>query len=146
MGLFGMLNKVSGYSEENMAKSFHEVLPAIGSKAVCSLGVSLRTRIGLLKSKATVSGFAAITDTKLLVLYAVIPFKSAAIYGLTTAKKLTVKNHIAGQKIVEGAFFNIRSQEFDDLILQIAPEIDGFPHQSSNFEYFISMLESYKTE
>lgn len=145
MGLFGMLNKVSGYSEENMTKSFHEILPAIASKALCSVGVSLKTKT-LLRSKSIASGFAAITDTNLLVVYTVIPIKSAAIYAFNLPKKLIIKNHIANQKIIEGKLFNIHSQEFDDLLLQIAPKIEAFPHQESNLEYFISILESHKTE
>ena len=41
MGLLGALNKMSGYSAENMNKVFDEFLPAIDSKAICPIGISL---------------------------------------------------------------------------------------------------------
>ncbi len=144
MGLFGMLNKMSGYSEENMIKSLNEFLPAIGSKALCSVGVALKTKT-LLKSKVFASGFACITDTNLLVVYTIMPIKSAALYDFHSPKKLLVKNHVAGQKIIEGKLFNIHSQEFDEVILQIAPKIETFPSQEFNLEYFLSILEKYAT-
>ena len=62
MSLFGTLNKMSGYSEENMIKSFNEILPAIGSKALCPIGVSFKVKT-LLSSKPTGSGFVTLTDT-----------------------------------------------------------------------------------
>lgn len=144
MGLFGMLNKKFGYSEENMIKSFNEILPAIGSQSLCSVGVSLKTK-SLLKSKVIASGFAAITNTNLLVVYTVIPVKEVAIYGYTAPKKLLIKEHM-GNKVVESELYNIRSQDFESLILEIAPSLSGFPNQQSDMEYFISILESYIKE
>lgn len=145
MGLFGMLNKASGYSEEGMVKHLNEILPAISSKALCSVGVSLKAKT-LFSSKSIASGFAAITDTSILVVYTIIPFKSAALYDFNSPKKLIIKNHIANQKIIEGKLFNIHTKEFDDLVLQVAPKIDAFPHQESELEYFLSILGSHTTE
>ena len=128
-----------------MIKSFNEILPAIKSKALCSVGVSLKTK-AMLSVKITASGFAAITDTNMLVVYTVIPIKSAAIFDINSLKKLTVKNHFADQKIVEGKFLNLYTKEYDDLILQIAPRIEAFPNQESNLERFLSILEAHSTE
>ena len=58
MGLFGILNKISGYTEENMIKCFDQLLTPLASQALCSIGVSLKTKT-LFSSKAIASGFAA---------------------------------------------------------------------------------------
>lgn len=51
MGLFGALNKMSGYSAENMNKVFDEFLPVMDSKAICPIGISLKSqRAFLLKA------------------------------------------------------------------------------------------------
>ena len=145
MGLFGTLNKMSGYSEENMIKSFNEILPAIGSKALCPIGVSFKVKT-LLSSKPTGSGFVTLTDTNHLVIYTVIPFKSAAIYNFHSPKKLSIKDTVANQKIISAKLFNLRSQEFDDLLFQTGSKIDGFPHQAEHFANFISTLQQFVTE
>ena len=62
MGLFGALNKMSGYSAENMNKVFDEFLPVMDSKAICPIGISLKAK-GLFSSKPIASGFATITNT-----------------------------------------------------------------------------------
>ena len=72
--------------------------------------------------------------------------KSAALYDFHSPKKLTIKKGMANQIIIEGKLFNIHTQEFDDVILQTAPHIDGFPNQATNLEYFITILEPHKTE
>lgn len=144
MGLFGILNKISGYTEENMIKCFDQLLTPLASQALCSIGVSLKTKT-LFSSKAIASGFAAITNTNILVLYTIIPVKSAALYDFNSPKKLTIKKSMANQIIIEGKLFNIHTQEFDDVSLQTAPHIDGFPSQASNLEYFTTILEPHKT-
>ena len=90
MGLFGILNKISGYTEENMIKCFDQLLTPLASQALCSIGVSLKTKT-LFSSKAIASGFAAITNTNILVLYTIIPVKSAALYDFHSPKKLTIQ-------------------------------------------------------
>ena len=144
MGIFEAINKKTGYSEENMIKAFDEFLPAIGSQALCSLGVSFKPK-ALFKSKIIASGFAAITNTNLLAAYTLMPVKGVGLYDYNSPKKLLIKEHI-GNKVVEAKLFNIRSQEFEDLILEIAPKIPGFPNQQSDMEYFISLLESHVTQ
>ena len=47
MGLLSALNKMSGYSAENMNKVFDEFLPVMDSKAICPIGISLKAK-GLL--------------------------------------------------------------------------------------------------
>ena len=79
MGLFGALNKMSGYSADNMNKVFDEFLPVMDSKAICPIGISLKAK-GLFSSKPIASGFATITDTSLFVIYTMIPIKGVAIY------------------------------------------------------------------
>lgn len=72
MGLFGALNKMSGYSADNMNKVFDEFLPVMDSKAICPIGISLKAK-GLFSSKPIASGFATITNTSLFVIYTIIP-------------------------------------------------------------------------
>ena len=61
MGLLDALNKMSGYSADNMNKVFDEFLPVMDSKAICPIGISLKAK-GLFTSKPIASGFA--TDRK----------------------------------------------------------------------------------
>ena len=44
MGLLSALNKMSGYSAENMNKVFDEFLPVMDSKAICPIGISLKAK------------------------------------------------------------------------------------------------------
>ena len=110
-----------------------------------SIGVSFKVKT-LLSSKPTGSGFVTLTDTNHLVIYTVIPFKSAAIYDFHSPKKLSIKDTVANQKIISAKLFNLRSQEFDDLLFQTGSKIDGFPHQAEHFANFISTLEQFVTE
>ena len=54
MGLLSALNKMSGYSAENMNKVFDEFLPVMDSKAICPIGISLKAK-GLFSSKPIAS-------------------------------------------------------------------------------------------
>ena len=131
MGLFGALNKMSGYSAENMNKVFDEFLPVMDSKAICPIGISLKAK-GLFSSKPIASGFATITNTSLFVIYTMIPIKGVAIYDFRNAKKLVIRNQIANQKVIDAKLLNLRTHEFEDVCLQTAPKINGFPQQETN--------------
>lgn len=148
MGLVGMLNNLSGYSEENMEKTFGEILPKINSKALCSVGITLnvRTSLFVFKTKTIAAGFAAITDKDTLIIYTVTPIKSMAVYDINSPEKLIIKNRIANQKSIEYRFLNLYTHEIDDMLLVTRPNIAGFPHQASNLEYFLSILEKHKTK
>ena len=113
MGLFGALNKMSGYSAENMNKVFDEFLPVMDSKAICPIGISLKAK-GLFSSKPIASGFATITDTSLFVIYTMIPIKGVAIYDFRNAKRLVIRNQIANQKVIDAKLLNLRTQEFEE--------------------------------
>ena len=104
MGLFGALNKMSGYSAENMNKVFDEFLPVMDSKAICPIGISLKAK-GLFSSKP-----------------------------------------IANQKVIDAKLLNLRTQEFEDVCLQTAPKINGFPQQETNLNQMLIILKPYLTE
>ena len=78
MGLLSALNKMSGYSAENMNKVFDEFLPVMDSKAICPIGISLKAK-GLFSSKPIASGFATITNTSLFVI-CILPQHLALLY------------------------------------------------------------------
>jgi len=145
MGLFGALNKMSGYSADNMNKVFDEFLPVMDSKAICPIGISLKAK-GLFSSKPIASGFATITDTSLFVIYTMIPIKGVAIYDFRNAKKLVIRNQIANQKVIDAKLLNLRTQEFEDVCLQTAPKINGFPQQETNLNQMLTILKPYLTE
>ena len=108
MGLFGALNKMSGYSADNMNKVFDEFLPVMDSKAICPIGISLKAK-GLFSSKPIASGFATITNTSLFVIYTMIPIKGVAIYDFRNAKRLVIRNQIANQKVIDAKLLNLQS-------------------------------------
>ena len=143
MGLLSALNKMSGYSAENMNKVFDELLPALDSKAICP--ISLKAK-GLFTSKPIASGFATITDTSLFVIYTMIPIKGIAIYDFRNAKKLVIRNQIANQKVIDAKLLNLRTHEFEDVCLQTAPKINGFPQQETNLNQMLIILKPYLTE
>ena len=145
MGLFGALNKMSGYSAENMNKVFDEFLPVMDSKAICPIGISLKAK-GLFSSKPIASGFATITDTSLFVIYTMIPIKGVAIYDFRNAKRLVIRNQIANQKVIDAKLLNLRTQEFEDVCLQTAPKINGFPQQESNAYHFKAVSDRIKNK
>lgn len=146
MGLFEMLNKASGYSEENMMKAFDSALGKMGATALYPIAVSFKRKVTLLQSKVYATGYAAITSTNGLLVYTVTPVKGAGLYDYISSKNLKIKNAVAGQKIIEGNFLNVSAMEFDELILQVSPNVGAFPNQASNLEQFLSVLEQYKTE
>ena len=141
MGLFGALNKMSGYSADNMNKVFDEFLPVMDSKAICPIGISLKAK-GLFSSKPIASGFATITNTSLFVIYTMIPIKGVAIYDFRNAKRLVIRN----QKVIDAKLLNLRTQEFEDVYLQTAPKINGFPQQETNLNQMLAILKPYLTE
>lgn len=146
MGLFGMLNKASGYSEEKMNQTFNGILSQLNDKAICPIAVSFKRRVSLFQSKVYGSGFATLTEKGALVVHVLMPVKGTAIYNFNSPKKLTVKDAIAGQKVMEGTFLNLYSKQFEELILQFGPKVEAFPNQNDNFDLFLSYLNDYKTK
>ena len=115
------------------------------SKAICPIGISLKAK-GLFSSKPIASGFATITNTSLFVIYTMIPIKGIAIYDFRNAKRLVIRNQIANQKVIDANLLNLRTQEFEDVCLQTAPKINGFPQQETNLNQMLAILKPYLTE
>lgn len=146
MGLFGALNKMAGYSEEKMMEVFHDILQSIDSKPLCPISVAFKKNVSALRQRVYASGYATITDTNALFVYTAMPIKGAAIYNYESPKKLQIKDTVAGQKVIEGKFLNMKTMEFDDLILQVSYKVDGFSNQKTNLEHFLFILEQHKTK
>lgn len=146
MGLFGILNKASGYSDEKMNETFEGILRQLNDTAICPIAVSFKRRVSLFQTKVYGSGFATITEKGALVVHVLMPVKGTAIYNFVSPKKLTIKDAIAGQKVMEGTFLNLYSKQFEELILQFGPNVEAFPNQKKNFNFFLSALDNYKTK
>ena len=69
-----------------------------------------------------------------------------AIYDFRNAKKLVIRNQIANQKVIDAKLLNLRTQEFEDVCLQTAPKINGFPQQETNLNQMLIILKPYLTE
>lgn len=62
------------------------------------------------------------------------------------AKRLVIRNQIANQKVIDAKLLNLRTQEFEDVYLQTAPKINGFPQQETNLNQMLAILKPYLTE
>ncbi|MCM1227052.1 MAG: hypothetical protein NC320_06445 [Clostridium sp.] len=144
MGILGAINKAFGYSEENMMKQLNEILAYLGTEAECPISVSLKTKT-LLSSKAYASGFATITGGNVLLLRTVMPVNGAGLYDISTPKKLIIKENMFGHTVIEGKFLDIKAKDYESLIMEAAPKVDGFPNQEYNLNRFIDIIDQYKT-
>ncbi len=146
MGLLEKMNASSGYCAENMVRTFNAVLSPLNQKPICSIAVAFKQKVSLLGSSVIYgSGFVAITESGALITHT-LPYNQTAAYNFTMPKHLTLKNTLAKQKIMEGTFLNLSTQQYEKLVIQFAPKVASFPDQNDNFERFCAFCEQYKTK